>query len=537
MNRLFCFNSQKISLNIMNTVSSLSKINQLLNKGQFVQAHPMVVAFIQQHSDTSLQAEGYFLLGIINSEIGQFNKASQCFEKALSLNVKPEYLAYYCKCQALLGNSNQALEAADNIDISALKQPNALDTVGVSLSRLGFHERARVFFEAAIALDNSKAMYFYNYGMSLKFAGEFTEALIQFANVLRIEPSHPPTQFAISDMPKHDHHEERIKELESLLSTPPQEPDAQLHLAHALAIEYQNTAQHSKALEVLERAKQNKLTSTPYDFAQDKAIFEACQQWSMPLEQDGCESVRPIFIVGMPRSGTTLVERILSHHSRVGSGGELQDFGIAVKQLAQTPGQLVLDPSTIEQSMGLNMAQLGQLYIHKTQRIAADKPHFIDKLPFNFFYIDLIRAALPQAKIIIMLRDPMDTCIGNYRQMFSLNSPYYKYALNLQSIGDFYVAFRRHINLMEARYGECIRVQNYESLATDPTTQVKELLEFCQLPFESQCMHVEQNKTPVSTASKVQVREPINTSSIGRWKKFGSALEPLHDYLKAHKLV
>ncbi|MBE1287535.1 MAG: tetratricopeptide repeat protein [Alteromonadaceae bacterium] len=521
----------------MNPVPALSQINQLLNQGQFIQAHPLVVAFLQQQADVSLQAEGYFLLGIINSELGQFNKASQCFEKALSLNVKPEYLAYYCKCQALLGNSNQALEAADNIDVAALKQPNALDTVGVSLSRLGFHERARVFFEAAIALDNTKAMYFYNYGMSLKFAGEFKSALVQFTKVLHIDPSHPPTQFAISDMPKHDQHERRIQELESLLASPPQDPDAQLHLAHALAIEYQNTAQHPRALEVLHQAKQHKLTQTRYDFARDKAIFVACQQWSLPSVQAGYDSKRPIFIVGMPRSGTTLVERILSHHSQVGSGGELQDFGIAVKQLTQTPGQLVLDPLTVEQSVNLDIAELGQFYIKKTQRIASDKQYFIDKLPFNFFYIDLIRAALPQAKIIVMLRDPMDTCIGNYRQMFSLNSPYYQYAFDLQSIGEFYVAFRKHIELMHERYGSAIRMQNYELLATNPEVQVKELLEFCDLPFESQCLHVEQNKTPVSTASKVQVREPINTSSIGRWKKFGPALEPLHEYLKAHRLV
>ena len=338
-------------------------------------------------------------------------------------------------------------------------------------------------------------------------------------------------------MPKHDQHKRRIKELESLWASPPQDPDAQLHLAHALAIEYQNTAQHPRALEVLHQAKQFKQAQTRYDFARDRAIFEACRQWSMPSDQVGHDSVRPIFIVGMPRSGTTLVERILSHHSQVGSGGELQDFGIAVKQLTQTPGQLVLDPLTIEQSVKLDMAELGQVYINKTQRIASDKQHFIDKLPFNFFYIDLIRAALPQAKIIVMLRDPMDTCIGNYRQMFSLNSPYYQYAFDLQSIGEFYVAFRKHIELMHERYGSAIRVQNYELLANNPEAQVKELLEFCDLPFESQCLHVEQNKTPVSTASKVQVREPINTSSIGRWKKFGPALEPLRDLLKAHKLV
>jgi tetratricopeptide (TPR) repeat protein len=526
----------------------------LINQNQWIEAHPHIVNLIRQAGADEaaakrryFHAEGYFLLGMVNAEIGQFNKATQCIEQANTILRRDEYDAYLAKCYALLGDTNLAMQAIDRIDMPQLLEPNALDTAGVSLSRIGFHDHALRYFEKAIALNNTRYQYFYNYGMSLKFAGQFGAASAAYDKALALNPQHAPSHFALADLGQATEQHNNIERLESLLADATNQAGASgkgvddvMHYAHALALELQQLKRHEDAFTVLVNAKAIKAATLNYSIDDDKALFAAVRYTLTSQVKQSVSSdspSRPIFIVGMPRSGTTLVERILSHHSQVGSGGELQDFGIAVKQLTQSVGQTVLDIDTIKQAQQLDFAQLGQLYLNKTQRIAPDEPRFIDKLPFNFFYIQLIQQALPDAKIIIMLRDPMDTCIGNFRQLFSLNSPYYNYAFNLDTVGEFYAEFRQLMTAFVEHNPANIRVQQYETLAQSPDTQVSELLEFCELPFEPQCVQVQNNTLPVSTASKVQVRQPINTSSIGRWKKFGNATLPLQKRLRVHNLI
>jgi tetratricopeptide (TPR) repeat protein len=526
----------------------------LINQNQWIEAHPHIVNLIRQAGADEaaakrryFHAEGYFLLGMVNAEIGQFNKATQCIEQANTILRRDEYDAYLAKCYALLGDTNLAMQAIDRIDMQQLLEPNALDTAGVSLSRIGFHDHALPYFEKAIALNNTRYQYFYNYGMSLKFAGQFGAASAAYDKALALNPQHAPSHFALADLGQATEQHNNIERLEALLADATNQEGASgkgvddvMHYAHALALELQQLKRHEDAFTVLVNAKAVKAATLNYSIDDDKALFAAVRYTLSSQVKKSVSSdspSRPIFIVGMPRSGTTLVERILSHHSQVGSGGELQDFGIAVKQLTQSVGQTVLDIDTIKQAQQLDFAQLGQLYLNKTQRIAPDEPRFIDKLPFNFFYIQLIQQALPDAKIIIMLRDPMDTCIGNFRQLFSLNSPYYNYAFNLDTVGEFYAEFRQLMTAFVEHNPANIRVQQYETLAQSPDTQVSELLEFCELPFEPQCVQVQNNTLPVSTASKVQVRQPINTSSIGRWKKFGNATLPLQKRLRVHNLI
>ncbi len=498
-----------------------------INRRDFATAHRLCVAMLKALGEHPWL---YFYLGIINTEVGQINKATQLFSKALELEQDPEFIVYLIKCHALKGDMQQALRLSKRVPVTSLSSPLALDTMGVAMSRVGLHQQALPYFDQALRMETSNPNYYYNHGVSCKFAGDFEKARDSFERAIALKPDFSQAHFALADLggitPGNNH----IARLEALLSEANQ-VDAKLHLAHALAKEYEALKNYQQAFEVLEQAKSAKRT-TLGNQNQFKDIFAWLKSSGQITElNQGNTSSRPIFVMGMPRSGTTLVERILTSHSLVASGGELQDFGVAVKELTQTPSNMVLDVETMKSAESLNFTELGQRYLARTEYLTQGMDYLVDKLPFNFFYVGLIRRALPNAKIVCLMRNGMDTCIGNYRQLFSINSPYYAYAYSLTEIGEFYLEFKALAEYWHQQFPDAVYLQNYEDLVRQPEQQIKTLLQFCQLPWEDACLHVEKNQKPVSTASKVQVREPINDRSVGRWRNYAGNTQALQELL------
>jgi Flp pilus assembly protein TadD len=523
----------------MNNISQLHKIaEQAINQRDYQLAHQSCLTILEVDPH---HADAYFLLGIINSEIGQINKAIQLFNRALSLKSTDEYLVHLCKCYALQGNMNEALVAADKINLEQLNHALSLDTLGVALSRIGLHQRALTVFEKALSINDRNPAYYYNYAVSAKFAGLFGQAREAFERAIVLKPNYYQAHFALSDLGENQQHAHHLGRLIAL-NKPNLLPDAALHIGHALAKEYEARGQYQAAFSALSAAKNKKLATLDYQFERDQALFVAAKSAIGKGNKNGASphagyaDPAPIFVVGMPRSGTTLVERILSNHSDVDSCGELQDFGLAVKELTATTSPYVLDLETLHLGQQLDMHALGQRYIERTQAVRQGAKRFVDKLPFNFFYIGLILQALPNAKIIMVQRNPMDTCIGNFRQLFSIHSPYYAYSFNLLNIGRFYQEFYQLGQYWQHHQSANVFQLCYEQLVREPQTEVQKLLKFCDLAWQAQCVNVESNTAPVSTASKVQVREPINTSSIGRWQKYAESTIELQQFFKTQNL-
>lgn len=500
-----------------------------INHRDFVKAHGLCVQIIQQQPE---HADAYFLLGIINSEIGQINKAIQLIEKAVGLELVPEYLAYLAKCYSLVGDMQKVVATSSLANIDSMSSAQALDTMGVALSRAGLHRQALSYFEKALSKIKDNAAIYYNYAVSSKFAGLFQQARDGFEQAIKLKPDYYQAHFALSDLgdtTKLSNHIERLRPLFEHAT----KPEAKLHYGHALAKEYEAAKAFDKAFSVLANAKSMIRAQSQYKFEQDKQLFDVIDT-QVNLEQ--CSNVtsnRPIFVMGMPRSGTTLVERILSSHSAVASGGELQEFGLAVKELTATQSQQVLDVETLIAAENLDFSALGRRYLERTAVVGQEKTRFVDKLPFNFFYLGLLLRALPNAKIICLLRHPMDTCVGNFRQLFSIHSPHYLYSHDLLDIGRFYVQFLRLVESWQGRAAERMRLLDYQRLVQAPNKEIPALIEFCALPWQKQCLHAERNQAPVSTASKVQVREPINTKSIGRWRQYQAHTAELEQFLQS----
>ncbi|MEP0356854.1 sulfotransferase [Paraglaciecola sp.] len=526
-----------IPLKVQNSISMTENTIQILhhnaqvalNQRDYAKAHGLCVKIIEQQAD---HADAYFLLGMINFEVGQIKKAVKLIEKAISFRGVAEYFAHLAKCYSLLGDMSAVVKVVEHIPVSVISNPLTLDTIGVSLSHVGDHAKALPYFEKSLRTEKNNPVFYYNFGVSLKFAGLFQQAIEAFEAAIKLNPKYYQAHFALSDIGGMTQESNHIARLESLIDGNNHSDDL-LHIGHALSKEYEAIGSFDKSFQILDQVKRHKVESINYSFSDDKALFDYLASLVINSnESSGSPSTQPIFIVGMPRSGTTLVERILSNHTQVHSCGELQDFGVAVKELTHTNSAKVLDVETLKAAQHLDFKALGERYLERTQAVSGGTTHFIDKLPFNFFYIDLIRKALPKAKIICLLRDPMDTCIGNYRQLFSINSPYYHYAYNLNTIGLFYTAFFKLAHQKAKENSDNVMLLDYQALVAEPREKVAELLDFCDLEWQEQCLHAETNTAPVSTASKVQVREPINAKSVGRWKKFQPHTAPLETLLR-----
>lgn len=515
-------------------MSSISALHRLaiaaLNKGQFSQAHQYCVSILQQQPN---HADAYFLLAMLNMSIGQNFKAIELCKHAIAIQNNVEYRVYLCQAYALVGQTDAVVSIAATIDPQKLHDAKEFDTLGVALSQVGLHSEALEYFANAIKL-KSDAKFYYNYAVSSKFCGHFKQAKKAFEKALLLKVDYYQAHFALADLTNIDESKAHAKVLIDKLTDHSLTIEARLHLSHALAKEYEKSRQYLEAFEVLNAAKKSKLKLSPYDASHTNAVFEHLHSRLSTTrdEKAGHPSTRPVFVVGMPRSGTTLVERILSCHSDVEAAGELQDFGMSIKSLTKTPSPLVLDLETLMRADDISPKAIADDYLARTAHIGKGAQHFVDKLPFNFFYIPTIRRAFPNARIICLLREPMDTCVGNYRQLFTIHNPFYSYTYDLLACGQFYRQFHQWVSAWQQTADPNFLMVDYQALTADPESQIRTLLAFCGLPWQEQCLYIENNNSPTSTASKMQVREPINRQSINRWKKYHPYTEGLEEYFR-----
>ncbi len=328
---------------------------------------------------------------------------------------------------------------------------------------------------------------------------------------------------ALVQLKKQTPEDNLIQPLEALFAKAGHEPDCALHVGHALAKTYEDFGEALVAFDWLLKAKAPKLRALDDFEARDEASFEAAKR-TTGFCPASANTDSPIFIVGLPRTGTTLIDRILSSHPDVQSAGELTAFSLLVKRQTQTPSPLVLDAETLDAANAIDFTKVGDEYLRAAgARISA--PRFTDKMPFNFFYAALILKALPNARIICLRRHPLDSILSNFRQLFATSFTYYNYAYSLDAAARFYARFDALIahwraNLPPERFTEIA----YEETVTNLEPNVHRLCAFACLDFDPACLNFHENAAPVATASSVQVRQPLYSSSIGRWRRYQGRL-------------
>lgn len=519
-----------------NTIKTLHlQAQKALNQGLYQQAHQNLILILQQDK---YFADGYFLLAMIASAHHNLTKAIELIKQANLLSPNnAEYLAQLAKHYALENDHVQAVhfaELAAKIEnkLSATSSLT-LDTLGVAYSQMGLHEKAVVYFKKAVALNDKNPIYFFNLGASLKFTGDFDGAKKAYEKTISIAPNYYKAHAALTGLGNITAESNHIPQLEQLFAQT-QQADDKLYIGHALAREYEVLKDFDKAFYYLNTAKKIKLEQFKYSVDEDKALFKSLESHFKNDDRSqtkGFETDEAIFVVGMPRSGTTLVERIISQHSAVTSAGELQHFGLLLKKMAKTTSNHVIDAETIAATENINFAQLGKAYIESTRAITGGTARFVDKMPLNVLYVGFILQALPKAKIICLNRNPLDTIMSNFRQLFAVNQSYYSYSYDLESTTEFYLLFKQLATLWLKLYPDNFYLINYEKLVNDPVNEARQLIDFCNLSWQEQCVNIHQNSAPVATASALQVRSPINNRSIGNWKKYDAYLDSVKEVL------
>ena len=503
-----------------------------LNRRDFRRAHELCLKIL---SAQPAHADALFLLGVIAAEHRNHGKALEVIDRAIAIEPhKAEYFAQRGRCLVALQRPREAFEAAQHA--LELGSPDALtlDTIGVVMTRAGAHAEALEPFRRAVVRDAGKPAYHYNLGAALQFVGELKAAEGEYRRALDLDASFHRAWSSLAQVARATLTPAEIAALERALEDPALDADAELHLCHALAKQYEDDGRYEAAFRMLARGKRRKAASLGYDFALDGELFAAAARLPAALagrDAAGHASREPIFIVGMPRTGTTLVERILSSHPSVFSAGELTNFGLVLKRAAQTPSNRVLDAETLTAAARCDLAAVGSAYVDSTRPRTGITERFIDKMPLNFFYVPLIRRALPNAKIVCLRRNPLDTCLSNYRQLFATSFSYYNYALDLLDTGRYYAAFHALASVWRTNTPTNYFEIRYEDVVDHTEREARRLLEFCELPWDARCLAFQENAAPVATASSAQVRQPIYRTSLERWRHYELELAPLRKLL------
>lgn len=510
----------------------------LFATGKFARIKTICVTVLESNPEDD---NAYFWNGLVAAADERHGDAVQNYEKAIAINSRiPDYHANLGRSLIKLKRTREARTAADQATALNPINPLTLDTLGVIYSFVGCHERAAEIFRRATELQPENDGYWYNLGASLKFSGDFDGAEFAYDRALAINPEHDKALAALSHLRSQTVSRNHIAVLEKRLTRYTGKIMDEMRLSYALAKEYDDVDRYDDAFNILADCSKRWRQSISYTFNDDKCIFDALIESFTPESiakaSPGYESEEPIFITGMPRTGTTLTDRIISSHSEVYSAGELNKMGLLLRVAAQARSNPDFKPAIVRHLLKGSMEQLGERYVAETRPATGHTPRFIDKMPLNFLYIGFILLALPHAKVITLRRNPLDTCMGNFRQLFSLRSSYYAYSYDLLDCGRYYIQFDRLMRHWRELFPNRICEVSYEYLVENQESATRDLIDFCGLNWQDQCLHFEKNSAPVATASSAQVREGMNTKGLDRWKNYEQHLEPLVNLLLEHDI-
>ncbi|MBB3357879.1 MULTISPECIES: sulfotransferase [unclassified Novosphingobium] len=489
---------------------------------------PAVARAAQMVGDAAPQrAEALFLLGLAEAGQGRISAATALLRQAVARDPQGEYRAQLARLLIMTRQDSAAAQALAEAEHALPDDALSRDTMGCVYARLGDHAASLPHFAHAVAQAPDILEYRYNHAAALNFVGQVSEAEAALEALIARAPGHGRAHHLLASLKRHTADSHHVPRLRAQLDAA-HDPRDRLLLGYALAKELDDLGEHDAAFTALAAANAEHRARLPYRFASDAANFDAIEAAWPALAHatvTGAPTEAPIFVIGMPRTGTTLVDRILSSHPEVESAGELQAMPLAVKHAAGTRTRTVLDPETIAALREADLGAIGHDYLARARHHRRDTTRrFVDKFPGNFHYAGIVAGSLPNARIICLRRHPMDTVLSNFRNLFAITSRYYDYSYDLMDIARYYARFDRLMRFWQAAMPGRILEVSYEDLVADQEGVTRRMLDHAGLPWDAACLDFHRNQAPVSTPSAAQVRRPIYRDALARWKRHEDAL-------------
>ena len=499
-----------------------SQVKEYLTKGALTKAHPLLVSWLQQEP-CNPQAWGF--LAELHLLAGDKNKALKIISKALSLAPSLPIILQLAKTALLAGDHQQCNSILKDLT-SDTTHPLSASTVELDLGanlwlRLNQPYRALSLFEQAHSLDELNANISLNYAICSKMAGRIQDAERLLESVIKQQPLNELAHLSLAEL-KADKSNAIPLSLEKALEKKPQ--SQYLNYARALYLEVQKD--YKGAWHNFELSKQTPAQNVQFDADAHQQFCLSRIQSFMNEKLDallkntpktGNPAIAPIFIVGMPRSGTSLLEQLLATQPQLKALGELSFLPQLLNIKAGFYKQTEL---TLSDSAELLLKQYSQLLNENNQQtdMRQNSIRGIDKQPFNLYFVDVILKLFPNAKIIWLVRNKFDTCVGNFRQAYQVNSPFHHYSYDWHHINAFYEDFIKLGTHWQQTFSENFMRVDYENLVSKPHSQLAGLFKFLNVEVECDPLEFHQHKYFSATASKLQLRQPLNMRSINKFR-------------------
>ena len=478
--------------------------------------------------------EGYFLSGLCEKASGRSMQAIAAFSRAIKLDAGRYDAAIELANQyAMLLRNNEATDWLKRYESRLANSPLYLDMAATVYTRLGLHAKAWPLLQKANQLQPDLDQFQANLAASSVFLGKISEARGIYLKLLKRYPNHQRNHYELSRLEKAKD-ATHVEQMQAVLSATRLSPEKNIFMYYALGKELEDLERWPEAFHYYQMAGDAVTRVSPYDVSTDidliDRIITVCNAgWlaeGKARNRSATRSKIPIFIVGLPRTGTTLTERIVSSHSQVESAEETFILQQLIRRISGLQSTENMSAAMIEKAAKKDIRLISEGYMNAVDYKLGDRPYFIEKFPENYLYLGFIARAFPDAHIIHLRRNPMDSCFAMYKQSF------FKYAYTLESLGRYYVAYDRLCRHWQEVLGDRVIDIEYESLVADQEGQIRGLLDKLGLDFEQACLDFDQNEAPSATASAVQVREKAHTRSVEKWKRFATELQALQDYLE-----
>ncbi|MBA6222578.1 sulfotransferase, partial [Colwellia sp. MB02u-18] len=514
---------------------ALLAVTELMYEGKLLKAEQICRHFLQ---DNKRHIDGMCLLAEIGVELKIYDDAE--FLLASALELAPNHINARSQYLNLLIRLGKYKVAEQQVEKLLAIQPDNLSfkvAKASALTGLGKIEQAIILFEQAVEQNDQVAGFQLQLGHALKTKGDIKKAITAYQKAYQLNPSYGDAFWSLANTKTYRFSDEEIAQMQTQQNNKALALTDKVQLHFATGKAFEDRKDYNQAFQAYQEGNKLQHAHSGFDISKvEKQVAEQIKYCTAGLFESrgnlGLNLPDPIFIVGLPRAGSTLLEQILASHSQVDGTMELHNIlGLASRLRGRSTSQSDKEaqyPKNLNEINPEYFKRFGQQFIDETQVYREKAPLFIDKMPNNFLHIGLIRLILPNAKIIDARRSPMACCFSGFKQLFAEGQDF---SYKLEDMGRYYQAYLKLMAHWDGVLPGYVLKVNHEDVVDDLETQVRRILDFCGLEFEQSCVDFHKTKRNIKTPSSEQVRQPIYKSATEQWRHFEQHLAPLKKVL------